>query len=1761
MVQPDQLFANVPGLTKSIPKKVLAEKTTLAEEGKLPPLEEFLNGNVVSLGKVKLDSYLDPKTNANKPIRPLIDEYKLLKTQIDNSKSGGVSISPDMQKAYDTSLQNLSNYYQSQSMQYFVNRKKEGDIVDGALDKNKITAVIAGIDPFNMTEEGIYAPEDSLLYDYAKDRLSIFEYMTPIVKSMRNDPQNEMLDRYDEQLLHNLMIRNFSTGDFFTEIGAEFKEIPRIPEYLHLLTKASTQWVASRFDDDPTAKWNDGAPERAKIGATWKRRFEETLGLKNYSKVSWMNNWMHGLIKDHYVETFGQKDGEEAYKNKYIKAKLTEEGKTVLIEKPIFNPTTAEEIMEFAFKQLPTLEKFGVIASTTIPLGGTIGTLQRAKALRLAKLVDQYRDTHPERYLGLGQNNYKTTRQIEKEIVMNGGFYNKNDEWVSAYSFGFTPFGIQASMNLTLEAGKELAPFVNKISGAPVRAYNSATYFLGDLMKTKGLAAIGENELNLTKNIELTGTKITKLTDEINDLYDQGFANSSLEVTKLTTQRQRLMDSRRNSIIGFANAHVARSPYLMGVIGDEAIVSLGAAVGYDYFGWLTNEDQDSYFKKFKGVLNPLGFNEDMGMFVGALSAAFRSHNPIIRGIQWTDRDLLKTGITDAPREFGMFLEDMSTLMGVNARGAFINRTKADLMTQVQNNLRAVNNDPNLILTSQQRRSYQFIFDMTEKLSPDERGEFYDNLVDVLNMEDRIVKGFSPELQPAAKEAFRMTFGAASDLSHLKAVEITTKNQEKLNPRNLRNNDFSQIAEIVHNQERSLRTKRLGAQAFRNILKKADMDEDDSRYLTKMMREIDNSADKMQQRLEVNKAQYQKDLQEYEDLLLSHPGNLLTKKLESGEFGKIVEARFAFDDAAYKFVDGVDGTRQKIFDMDRAREIYEETAFKFLSSIGGAYDEAESLRGTILGKNRAGLLTERMALTRNAQLYYQGKLAYAPIDNLLKTKYTDIGEFASNLLAKAARLEDKPIESMYTEKGKFFRGVEGNRLRNTLNKVADRSMREVFGEEAYASVMQAARQQFNDTYDLSAIQLYGMLQNNQIKNLNIPKDQLSKLNLFEANFFELEEMRKHFEIKGIRARQREKKDVAAVYFELSEEIDNVLEKAADAKVGGKSVYEGLAEARATYKENVFDKLTRRGSYGYVNITQNVKGQPQKTSVNNQEINKEILLGIKKSREGEIIEDTSLPFAYNYAQKADPTTWHNALANTVATGNGSDIKRELNKILEYYANSGTDGKPVFDLRNRSELAQFNNVKKMLESDIIEKLLDAENVGFSNIIQTKFKYDILEGKDKLNKKEHYAVKELSDEEYKTFFVWSKDFLTKLNTAESSLKVRIVNKDGEFETVPIVNLQDIILKERTIDKVVQTNKTTRKAFDDMKRQWDGWKIELEAGNRVLGGILKTDEDNFRKLTRLKDSASFIDEYIKSPNSLANLQGLREANKRFVTADGEQFISDAKLEDLIFFMTGTGLIEKGKPIMSGTIKDLNGKKMDAKVFQDLPTITNILNNKQVEENLVTIFGSRNSKDGIPDFELGQQQFDHLKDIMNHVRMNDIYTESMGTPGLYGVIRPISANEVISRAFNLARGMVSPAYVTAEMAVRIASAKGIDVLGIAFRDPNATSTIRMLLEDPTNKALEKRVKVLAPQLWEFVFTEAARVGADLTLEDLKTTQEWMNNYYDNELSYAQMSADFLGIKAPSLLSTAFAGEAAPFTGVPKKLPFDTQRQLQLGGLR
>ena len=127
---------------------------------------------------------------------------------------------------------------------------------------------------------------------------------------------------------------------------------------------------------------------------------------------------------------------------------------------------------------------------------------------------------------------------------------------------------------------------------------------------------------------------------------------------------------------------------------------------------------------------------------------------------------------------------------------------------------------------------------------------------------------------------------------------------------------------------------------------------------------------------------------------------------------------------------------------------------------------------------------------------------------------------------------------------------------------------------------------------------------------------------------------------------------------------------------------------------------------------------------------------------------------------------------------------------------------------------------------------------------------------------------------------------------------------------------------------------------------------------------------------------------------------------------------------------------------------------------------------------------------LGDNHVAFLDDIGNYLQRQK--ADNMDIERLTGLTRPMGTNEMISRAFNIARGMVSPTYVGAELAFRLASGAGIDMIKMAAKDPYAAELMAKMMEFP-NTITKLELNTFRRLSIDFIITEFARM--DLVIPD------------------------------------------------------------------
>ena len=318
------------------------------------------------------------------------------------------------------------------------------------------------------------------------------------------------------------------------------------------------------------------------------------------------------------------------------------------------------------------------------------------------------------------------------------------------------------------------------------------------------------------------------------------------------------------------------------------------------------------------------------------------------------------------------------------------------------------------------------------------------------------------------------------------------------------------------------------------------------------------------------------------------------------------------------------------------------------------------------------------------------------------------------------------------------------------------------------------------------------------------------------------------------------------------------------------------------------------------------------------------------------------------------------------------------------------------------------------------------------------------------------------------------KLDELSEATMVKIKTADG-IKPQPLINLKKLISDEKDIVKLMKRDKKAREAYKVFKNTSND-KIKA-IQNAELERLQKRDFvlEKFSELTKMDDNA-FYDRYILrgDANGIAKLES--DLAKKGV--EKEDF------KDFVLTSTIKGFLKRGKPVViADEFLDMpNGAKVAVRGFDTPEVMVADLSN----DRIVGIFNKL----------IGEEHTTYLRNFTSLLAKQK--KSEMNIQAITGVVRPISDNELISRAFNLARGMVSPTYVGAEFALRIASGAGIDMIKLAAGNKEASRLMAQMLEFPETltKADISRMNIL---IKDFVITELAQMGQtipDMFFENL-----------------------------------------------------------------
>ena len=326
----------------------------------------------------------------------------------------------------------------------------------------------------------------------------------------------------------------------------------------------------------------------------------------------------------------------------------------------------------------------------------------------------------------------------------------------------------------------------------------------------------------------------------------------------------------------------------------------------------------------------------------------------------------------------------------------------------------------------------------------------------------------------------------------------------------------------------------------------------------------------------------------------------------------------------------------------------------------------------------------------------------------------------------------------------------------------------------------------------------------------------------------------------------------------------------------------------------------------------------------------------------------------------------------------------------------------------------------------------------------------------------------------------IDELEAISDKFNVKVIDKDGNIDEALVFNVTDLINKEKDIANVIvkggKHHEAGKRAVRELKR-----KLKLASEeSKIKANTQTTAMQKLLDIYNMKNPRAFYEEYISGPG---DIDLLRDTFMKAVQTDGSaaDVEAAAKLFDTAIHNTVyQGLLAAGGygPVgrqATSELKGLLGENIVINGFQDVLGALAELEKDTVIRNL--------------DAVLGVEQRKTLTSIMDYLANQQAAQTSMQLAA-----KGFTANEAISRAYNIARGMVSPSYVMSEVAVRMLQKNSADVLLLAIQSKDAADIIDKMLRYPKT-VTGKELNTFATLLDEFLFTEVSRLGLEATLTD------------------------------------------------------------------
>lgn len=1459
------------------------------------------------------------------------------------------------------------------------------------------------------------------------DQFNRVKVRSYVQKNMRFKLKSLGVGKFDPNVAQ-LMVDYYSTGQFFTET---FKRVGTLSQGLigqlpFAVGALLPEFLGALYDS--TIGDGDFLSAGTKsFSEAWSERKPE-IASKFASYKNFVENGlgMSGLTYGSLLnDDLKKRYIEEFGKEAYERLYLLPGPDGKKFEIPMVNEKQARDILNYGFDELPLIAQFGAILPENVSLGSAFAVRRNTKGILQLDEV--------------------------KNARLNGTKYSRAEDFRDLDD-------VQAIRKIEIE---KKANFVTK-------SWRRFTAKMGQSVGYKGGIGDVKSTQRYTEALNILDDSITRNQSSIDAVLKGVKVNPTggryPDLATLVEEGENLATQRMKLKFGTL---LTNAPYFTGALKAEVLITGGQLAGRTWVSPALNISPEAG-EGIGALMTIVGLGPQLPINLGKyVVTKFDQRIPVLSSVF--------KFIEDIPSELFALGKQFTGLAKPGdlkpniLRGLLVDR-RFDQMENVLGRSLAV----------KEKQSMQLLAKAMARMKPEQREMIFKSIDEYRNLKARLLKPFQKELDDAkdanldiefqigleqqlneADEAFSLTFAHVTGLAPLMSLETVAAG--KLNVRKF---NLGEAFEHQIEAENMLAAAQVGMTRFKKmLLEKTGVDTADRDFSANWVANFEKAADSMRLGMNERKIEYLDLLEKYKTGIMTDPNYSLDKK----SLTKMAELEVQLNAGANATV-------------DQKRVAYIESINGFMKILNKRGEEVDALKGT---KGARQLQAKHVEESYDAKIEADNilaKLDYLIADDYaLKNNLTfDITDSVLGLIVLKKGLgatkqtakdfkgkgkiqgllqkeNSKILRSFFTEGGQFLSGREGSLLYKSFQDMAKRSLLGKNGiglDKDELQVMldlhrsptildDSGKTITNDDFigeNASFLELA----------LHLSAKDGSTFRPFTALPSELEGVRRHllrksdFFAKNNVAKASQYSDAAGI-------IDNIY-------VTQDKVYNDLIQkGRNTYRDFHFDDK-RRGS-SKEKIDNSLLGRPDRVSK---------------------ISGTELK--HNWSVDNNPQFWHdNINKGIVDVIEGKPLAADKTNLLiedftAFWGNRVKVGpernEVAFDLTTESGRLRFENASTMLQMNMFQYFA-ASKKKILNTIYSRVRGDVSPTGETIIKPPGSK-----DADY--------DFtmINRIKEAQDQLKVPVVrgyDDDGTARITyeSIFDMTELIAKEKDIMKLMDTSNVVRQEHERLVKDVNDLSSQLS--NRV-DGVIATEQrtvKDFETLANIRDPKQFYVEFVQN-GTVGRIEDLKEKFLNLRTRDDGPIKAiprqqaEKEFKQGLMYMVTNGLLAMGEfgTKSARTLKGFGGKTHNVSVMGNIDGLSReMFDNPSTEKILRMVYD--------------EEHLNYLRDITRHLEFAS--GASLVKYEKTGMTRGVSPNELISRAFNLARGMVSPTYVAAELAIRMASQHGIELVGMAARSKKAADILYKVMENPKSLSKEE-VATFSTQLRAYVAAELARKG-------------------------------------------------------------------------